>query len=281
MIDEATVQAAFPAVTNVRHLKDSGQKVVFRCDLNGQPAVLKVIKALDDIGRTEREIAAVTKLQSAYVPRVFENGKGVVDGELRHFIIEQFIDGTTYREVLHATPRQPFREVLILGEKLLNACVDFENANLVHRDIKPENIMIGTDGKVWIIDFGLVRHLDLSALTSTNFQGFMGTVGYAPREQFRLLKPDIRADIFAVGVVMYEALAGVQPWHAGCRNVLEVIRKMETVDLPPLSIPEDPSGDVAAFIGSLIQRYPTNRPQTAAEALSWFAPLLSKHGAQP
>lgn len=281
MIDETTVQTAFPAVTNVRHLKDSGQKVVFRCDLNGHPAVLKVIKALDDIGRTEREIAAVTKLQSAYVPQVFENGKSVVDGELRHFIIEQFIDGTTFREVLQASPRQQFKDVLLLGEKLLSACVDFENANLVHRDIKPENIMIGIDGKVWIIDFGLVRHLDLSALTSTNFQGFMGTVGYAPREQFRLLKPDIRADIFAVGVVMYEAFTGIQPWHAGCRNALEVIRKMETVDLPTLSIPDDPSGDVAAFIGALVQRYPASRPQTAAEALNWFSPLLSKHRPKP
>lgn len=281
MIDEASVQAAFPSVTNVRHLKDSGQKVVFRCELNGLPAVLKVIKAIDDSGRTEREIAAVTKLRSAYVPRVFANGQHDIGREVRHFLIEEFIDGRSYRDVLLATPKQSFADVVTFAGKLLHACVDFENVNLVHRDIKPENIMIGTDGKVWVIDFGLVRHLDLTALTSTNFPGFMGTVGYAPREQFRLMNPDIRADLFGVGVVMYEALTGVHPWRSGCLSALDVIRKMESTDLPLLAIPADPSGEAAAFIASLVQRYPSNRPQTAAEALAWFGPILARFGVQP
>jgi serine/threonine-protein kinase len=215
------------------------------------------------------------------VPQVFANGQQTVGGEVRHFIIEEFIDGRTYRDVLGAMPKQSFRDVMTLAGKLLHACVDFENVNLVHRDIKPENIMVGTDGKVWVIDFGLVRHLDLTALTSTNFQGFMGTVGYAPREQFRLMNPDIRADLFAVGVVMYEALTGVHPWRSGCFSALDVIRKMESTDLPVLSIPADPSGEAAAFIASLVQRYPSNRPQTAAEALAWFGPILARYGVQP
>ncbi|MDP9190131.1 MAG: protein kinase [Acidobacteriota bacterium] len=259
MIDEASVQAAFPTVTNVRHLKDSGQKVVFLCEVNGHRSVLKVIKALDDSGRTEREIAAVTKLHSAYVPQVFANGQQTVGGEVRHFIIEEFIDGLTFRDVLVATPSQSFPDVVTFAGKLLHACADFENVSLVHRDIKPENIMVGTDGKVWVIDFGLVRHLDLTALTSANFPGFMGTVGYAPREQFRLMNPDIRADLFAVGVVMYEALTGAHPWRSGCFSALDVIRKMESTDLPLLVIPADPSGEAAAFIASFLPIFDVNR----------------------
>jgi serine/threonine-protein kinase len=254
-----------------------GQKEVFRAILNGEAVALKLIRVYaSDQERTEREIAAVTKLNSDYVPEIYDSGKCRIFGEERNYIIEQFIEGGTYRQILDSRPVQELNDVLFLADQLLKACSDFETADLVHRDIKPGNLIIDPGGRVWIIDFGLVRHLDLPSVTPSGLFG-VGTPGYAAPEQFRNLKflINIRADFFSIGVVLYEALRGYNPYFVPPTNQLEIIRRVEQQNLPRLSIPGD-DGGFSEFINALAQRFPSRRPQSAAEAIDWFVQIYSR-----
>jgi len=279
MIDLAAIQAEFSELQNIKLLSTtSGQKDVFQADRGTKQVALKLIKRTQSDQRTEREISAVSKLNSSYVPQIYEHGRRTVSGEERFYIIERFIVGESYGEVLRKTPVQPFKEVLRLADVLLHACVDFENVQLVHRDIKPQNLMVDADGKIWVIDFGIARHLEMTSLTPSGpFHG-IGTLGYAPPEQFRNLKSeeDSRTDLFSIGVVLYQSISGSNPYLNLLPDTMAVIRLMETQDLPQLSIAEDQSGELSDFLSVLTARFPSRRPQTASEALAWFDPIYQR-----
>lgn len=278
MIDLAELRAQFPQLANIAPFGSGGQKEVCRAELHGKRVALKLILPIPGSEeRTLREIHAIRQLSSPCVPEVVDSGERMLCGQKRHYIIEEFIEGHTYRELLQKQPMQDFRQVLELAMVLLGAASDFERINLVHRDIKPENIMIDQGGKIWILDFGIARHLNLSSLTPTGGFG-IGTIGYAPPEQYRNLKPEIdgRADLFAIGIVVHESLTGSHFYLRGANDVLTVIHKMDKLDLPRLALAEDPTNEFTDFIASLCQRFPSRRPRSAAEALAWYEPLYRR-----
>jgi eukaryotic-like serine/threonine-protein kinase len=280
MFDLNVVESAFSELSAITQLPvSSGQKYVFSAMFAGKRVAFKLIKrGIADLARTQREIDAVAKLRSKYVPAIVLSGTRTVGREEVLFIIEEFVQGKAYREILIQQPKQEISSAIRLLFALLRACKDFELNNIVHRDIKPENLIIDLKGNVWVIDFGLARHLDLESLTPDSPYAGVGTVGYAAPEQFQNIKAEInvRADLFAIGTVVYEALAGYNPFKQGLHTVQAVLRRMETETIPSLDLPNDDSGMLAKFVGTLIQRYPSRRPQSATEALAWLEPI-SKH----
>jgi eukaryotic-like serine/threonine-protein kinase len=143
MLDLAAIRAAFPEMSNLVGLSESGQKDVLRGLFEGDAAVLKLVrKTADGAAKIEREIEAAAQLACDYVPTLYAWGQRDIDGETRYYLIEQYIDGETLRERLAREPVQPFSEVLRLARVLLRACADFEACGFVHRDIKPENILV-------------------------------------------------------------------------------------------------------------------------------------------
>jgi serine/threonine-protein kinase len=208
---------------------------------------------------------------------VIQSGECTLGGQKRFYIIEPFVDGNNYRAVLQQQPVQDIRFVLGLTRILLSAAADFERIHLVHRDIKPENIMIDKSSKIWILDFGIARHLNRSSLTPTGGFG-VGTIGYAPPEQYRNIKPEIdgRADLFAIGIVVHESLTGRHFYWHGASDQLAVIHKMDRLDLPRLALVEDPTNEFSDFIATLCQRFPSRRPRSAAEATNWFEPIYQR-----
>jgi len=277
MLDFAAVRAAFSELTALTPLVQSGQRDVFRGQRANEEIVLKLVRvASPEVeARIGREIAAVAKLGCSYVPRIHDYGRRRVGQQDLSFIVEQYTPGETYRECLRRQPVQPLSDVLRLADALLNACCDFEAAGLVHRDIKPENLIIGSAGQIWIIDFGIVRMLGLESITPTGRPAGSFTPGYGAPEQMRNLKPkiDARADLFSVGIVLYESLVGTNPYLAGASDQLEVMRRVDGQDLRPLVIAGDPTGELSGFIAALVSRFPSRRPQTAGEARQWFEEL--------
>jgi serine/threonine-protein kinase len=275
MIDVRTVAAEFPELSDITLLPStSGQKEVVKAKYNSVPVILKLVKqkAIHD-KRTQRELDAVQKIGGSYIPRVVEAGQRNIAGQLRFYVIEDFIDGETYRDRLTRQPVQQLHAILRFGEALLLACADFEAVAIVHRDLKPENLIIDKQEKLWILDFGIARHLNLSSITPTGPFG-VGTPGYAAPEQFRNIKGQInsRTDLFAVGIILYESLCGYNPLTRGLADPHAILQRTENMDLLPLTIPGD-TGELSRFINTLAQRFPSRRPQTAREAAEWFQPI--------
>lgn len=279
MITTQWLEQQFNGLSGMTPLAQGGQKYVFRAvHAADGDVVLKLIKQGQDIQRIEREIEAVQKVQSARVPRVLEIGMLDTPAGPFAWLREQRVVGEPVRTILNQGP-MPLDEVKKLGLHVLEALVAAEAVRIVHRDVKPENIMRGDDGSYWLLDFGIARHLDLTSMTDTTALGGLGTVGYAPPEQYRNRKQEIdgRADLFALAVTMVECLTGKHPYRDGARDAGAVLRRIEQT---PLAVPPVPGEDeFVDLISTMGQRRLDCRPPNAADALKWMREVLK--AAQP
>jgi len=278
MLDLNEVRATFSTLSDITPLSGiTGQRDVCRAKLGTDHVALKIFKkSAKAEERMNREVAAIAKLGSSVVPKIRGYGKRQLAGEERLFIIEDWIDGSLLSDLFQKDGRWSLDKSLELMNSLLTACLDFENKQLVHRDIKPNNLMVASTGKLWVLDFGIVRHLDLVSLTETEHMFGLGTFGYGAPEQMRNLKVNInsRADLFSIGVVVYQSLAGSNPYIEGKGgNPLRIIQHVESQNLPRIAIPGDNGQEFSDFIMALVERFPSRRPQTVAEALDWYKPI--------
>jgi serine/threonine protein kinase len=272
----------FPALAGLAFLGEGGQKVVYTASHNTDgDVVLKLIKPGQDVERVRREVLAVQQVNSARVPRVLE--VGVLASPAGNFVWarEQRIMGESARQIVGRGAMSK-DEVTRLGLHTLEALADAERARIVHRDVKPDNIVRKNDGSFWLLDFGIARHLDLASLTETVALAGLGTLGYAPPEQYRnnKLRIDMRADLFALGVTMIECLAGRNPYRDGARDMNEVIRRIETAPITLAPIPGDAKHRLRDFLLALTQRRVDCRPASASDALAWMRDAAAV-GARP
>ncbi len=208
-------QVDFPEFDFVAPLTPSEQKCAFhvREKATGEDLCLKLIAPNYSLDRLQREIQALQHIDHPNVVRFVEYTYSSKLAALRHYMVEEFIEGSDLADELTATPWHLDRAVefftaIAAGLEALRA------AQVVHRDLKPQNIRVRTGGAPVIIDFGLARHLSRSSLTHTAQGAQIGTPLYFAPEQFQGTKRDIdhRTDLFAVGVILHEALVGFHPF---------------------------------------------------------------------
>src|SRR5207253_9646885 len=174
----------------------------------------------DRLSRFDQEAYAASALNHPNILTIYEMG----DEGGRHFIATEFIDGVTLRKRLAGAPMD-LSEVLDVAIQIAGALEEAHAAGIVHRDIKPENIMIRRNGHVKVLDFGLAKLTEGSlsaeetdteavtrALVQTDAGVVMGTSQYMSPEQARGKPVDARTDIWSVGVVLYETVAGRPPF---------------------------------------------------------------------
>jgi eukaryotic-like serine/threonine-protein kinase len=188
--------------------------------------------------------------------------------------------GITVRQRLTTTGPFDSPDLLRLALHVSETLVDAEAVSIVHRDVKPENIILDPNGNFWLIDFGLARHLGLESLTATaNVFGHV-TWGYAPLEQCRNVKQEIdaRADLFSLGVTLYECATGSNPFRHMARNVLEILQRVENDSFPRLQLSSLSTSDFSDLIAALTQRHRIHRPRTAREAWEWIKDICDREG---
>ena len=174
----------------------------------------------DRLHRFEQEASAASNLNHPNILTIYEVG---VD-EGRHYITTEYIDGVTLRRKIAASPLQT-PEILDIAVQVASALEEAHTAGIVHRDIKPDNIMVRRNGYVKVLDFGLAKlteTIDRSpsdaeastrVLVQTDAGVVMGTSHYMSPEQARGKPVDARSDIWSLGVVLYEMIAGRTPFE--------------------------------------------------------------------
>lgn len=272
-VDLNWLAAEFKSLRDIQVLGLGGQKEVFsaRDADTGDLVVLKIFHASADPERALRELTAVAGFDGHRVPKVIDSGTATSNVGDHIWFVEEFVEGRTLTEVISAGVVDP-ADVRRWADQLLETLVAAAAAGVVHRDIKPANVIIDTSGDAWLIDFGIARHLGLLSVTPTS--AFMGphSPGYAPPEQFVYSKREIdtRADLFALGVTMYECLEGHNPYTRGALNRDEILTRVATTDLPPIAMRNGISLSLVDLVQSMTRRPISQRPASAMEALEWL-----------
>lgn len=274
MIDLAWLARQFPDLSGLTPLAGGGQKWVYRArHRHDGDVVLKVIKPGSDAERIRREILAVQRIASPRVPTILDADLLALPMGQFVWIREQFVSGRSVRGVIESRVLTP-EELRLLAEHALEALEAGERVRIVHRDVKPDNLMLDAAGSFWLLDFGIARHLDLESATPTAQHYGVFTPGYAPPEQFNNLKREIdaRADLFALGVTLWECATRRNPFREGTRDGMEVLRRVESTALDRVDRTDlDP--ELRDFIYSLTRPRADHRPSSAQDALSWVRAL--------
>ncbi len=270
-MDIKLIEKSFSNVKVLKAYPNSGQKYVFLIEhAQFGEVILKIIKDMNE--RITREIEIATNYNITNTPQIFAVDTISIEGNTYTYIIEQYISGNNLSVELKRTSFSLDRSLCLL-ESLLKAAVELEKAGIVHRDIKPDNIICSDDGEFYLIDFGIARILSLTSLTYTQVAVGPHTPGYGAPELFQYNKPNIsiRADLFSIGIVVYESIFGQHPFITGNeQDINEIWYKTATVVPKDFSIPGDNDRQLMSFLQTLMQKHISRRPPTARKALEWF-----------
>ncbi len=212
--------------------------------------------------REARTAAAIRHPNVATIYEVGETPEGVP------FIVMEYSEGETLSQRMRRRPPEA-AEFLSIAKQIAAGVAAAHECGIVHRDLKSANIMIEPTGQVKILDFGLAKALptQLPRLTDSSSRRLFGTLHYLAPEQVRGQPADERADLFSVGVILYQMATGQLPFNADAPlMVLEKIRDSE----PEPFVARDPAFPAAAtkIIGKLLKKEPQDRYQTARDLLS-------------
>src|SRR6266851_6159765 len=208
----------------------------------GREIAVKVLPAAisadpDRRQRFEQEARSASALNHPNILTIYDIGSS----EGTTYIAMELIEGRTLREILAAEPL-PARKLLDYAVQIADGLAKAHAAGIVHRDLKPENLMVSRDGFVKILDFGLAKLLPsldnsseaMTAVTPGTHPGMvMGTAGYMSPEQARGGEIDYRSDIFSFGSMLYEMVAGKQPFK--CASTAQTLAAIIEDDPQPVA----------------------------------------------
>jgi len=225
----------------------------------GRTVALKILKDeyLGDPGFLERfraEARHAALVNHEGIANVFDYGEE--DGSA--YLVMELVPGEALSTMIEREHTLPVDKVLDIVAQTANALQAAHAVGLVHRDIKPGNLLITPDGRVKITDFGIARIADQVPLTATG--QVMGTVQYLSPEQASGHPASPSTDIYSLGIVAYEALAGRRPFTGES----QVAIAMAHINEQPPALPGDVPEPVAALVLSCIAKKPADRPATAA-----------------
>ena len=210
------------------------------------------------VARFEREARAAASLANPGIVGVYDTG---VDEGTR-FIVMEYVAGRSAASILHERHQLEPAWAVDVAMRVADALGAAHAAGIVHRDIKPGNVMIADDGSVKVLDFGIARAIDGTALTHS--AAVLGTAAYMAPEQVLGHAADERSDIYSLGCVLYAMLAGRPPF-AGETIAAILHQQVNAEPRPLLELAPRLGGALNAVVLQTLAKSPEGRPQSAAQ----------------
>lgn len=235
---------------------------------HGEAVALKILhpSLLASAGhfrRFLREAEVGRRVRHPNLVRVLDIDAALVGGRQLHYLVMEYVEGQTLRELLVELGRVPEALCRHIGTEIAKALHAIHSQGILHRDLKPENIQITRRNDVKVMDLG-VAFLKEEANRLTRPQEFVGTIPYAAPEQLRGDPLDGRADLFATGVILFELVSGVHPFSKG--DVAATLRaQMEDASSRVSTLCPQVSAFFEELIWTLLQKDRTQRFETAAD----------------
>ncbi|GAA3948731.1 Stk1 family PASTA domain-containing Ser/Thr kinase [Gordonia caeni] len=224
--------------------------------------------------RFRREAQNAAKLNHPTIVQVFDTGEADTPEGPLPFIVMEYVDGETLRDVLRANgPIAPRQAMTWMAD--VAAAMDFSHrAGIVHRDMKPANVMIDHHGAVKVMDFGIARAMDDTSATMTQTSAVMGTAQYLSPEQARGIKVDPRSDIYSMGCVLFELITGEPPF-TGDSPIAVAHQHVHEDPRRPSQVNPDIAPELDSVVMKAMSKNPANRYQTSAEFRSDLIKVLA------
>ena len=215
----------------------------------------QIKESAEDKARFLQEAQAAAQLNHPNICTIH----GIEESDGQIFIVMEFVDGKTLGELKQAVS---LNQSIDYGIQISEGLAAAHEKGIVHRDLKPDNIMIRKDGRVLIMDFGLAKLKGISRLTKEG--SIVGTAGYMSPEQAQGNETDHRSDIFSLGVMLYELIAGKSPFKGAHETA--VLYEIVNVDTEPISsVKPDIDPELDGVVLECLAKEPTERFQSAAE----------------
>jgi serine/threonine protein kinase/tetratricopeptide (TPR) repeat protein len=235
---------------------------VIRAELANNPEILQ---------RFKQELILARQVTDRNVIRIFDLGEA---GKIK-FITMEYVEGESLHQILKQRGKLEIAEAVDVMEQVARGLAAVHREGVIHRDLKPSNILRDKHGRVVVMDFGLARSLAGEGMTRTG--AMMGTIEYMSPEQAqgRELKPS--SDIFAVGLILYELLSGVMPFHAETA-IASLLKRTQQRAVPLADIDKNIPGILSNIVCKCLEKDPERRYQSAEGLLADLRALQGTTG---
>ncbi|WP_327679082.1 Stk1 family PASTA domain-containing Ser/Thr kinase [Kitasatospora sp. NBC_00458] len=214
--------------------------------------------------RFRREAQSAASLNHPAIVAVYDTGEDYIDGISIPYIVMEYVEGSTLRELLHSGRRLLPERALEMTIGILQALEYSHRAGIVHRDIKPANVMLTRQGNVKVMDFGIARAMGDAGMTMTQTSAVIGTAQYLSPEQAKGEQVDARSDLYSTGCLLYELLT-VRPPFVGDSPVAVAYQHVREEAQPPSVFDPEVRPEVDAIVLKALAKDRDYRYQSADE----------------
>jgi serine/threonine-protein kinase len=233
-----------------------GRRVVLKCP---HDAIMGDTSTFD---RFRRELEIAKKLDHPGIQHSYDLGAH----RSRPYLVMEYVEGETLRDLLNREKRLPTARAIDLTQQLAEAMAYAHSQGVYHRDLKPENLLLTPEGRLVVTDFGIALLSGARRLTWRWLTSAVGTPDYMAPEQIQGKRGDARTDIYAIGIMLFEMLAGHVPWEGD--NPLAVMQQHLSAPLPDLhAINSSVLPPLEAIVRKCLRKGPDERYQDAGELL--------------
>jgi serine/threonine-protein kinase len=227
---------------------------------------LRTDLAMDQIfqARFRREAQSAASLNHPSIVAVYDTGEDMVEGLPVPYIVMEYVEGRTVRDLLADGRRLLPERALEVMDGVLRALEYSHQNGIVHRDIKPGNVMVTPTGDIKVMDFGIARAMSDAQATMTQTAQVIGTAQYLSPEQARGERVDARSDLYSAGCLMYELLTGRPPF-TGDSPVAIAYQHVRENPVPPSALDPDIPAWADALVLRAMAKDPAQRYQSAGE----------------